>query len=338
MKALKVTGPSKIELCEMEVPKLQNNQVLIKVEYSAMCSSDVKLIKGNYDGLVYPCVPGHEWSGVVTETTEQNKHLLGRKVVVDILFPCLQCEPCRTGKRNLCTNLKEIGISLQGGFAEYVAVDAKNVIPISDSVSLKHACIIEPLAVVYNAIQRVGGIKPAEKVIVFGSGAVGLLVTALAKLMGATYITNVDYIESRLEVAKEMGATDTFNLSERNIIEACQNGEISQADVVFDVTGEAEAFNMALELVKPGGRVGYIGYTAYDTAMVKPSNIMLKAVNIYGVLSPTETWLQAIEIIEKELIDIDKIITHEYNLEEYEMLLKRMEHKEDGILRGVFKL
>ncbi len=338
MKALKVTGPGKIELCDIEIPKLQDNQVLIKVEYSAMCSSDVKLIQGNYDGLVYPCVPGHEWSGVVTETREDNKHLLGKKVVADILFPCLQCEPCRMGKRNLCTNLKEIGISMQGGFAEYVAVDAKNVISISDSISLKHACIIEPLAVVYNAIQRVGGIKPAQKVIVFGSGAVGLLVTALAKLMGATHITNVDYIESRLEVAKELGATKTFNLRERDIIEAYQKDEIAQGDVVFDVTGEAEAFNMALELVKPGGRIGYIGYSAYDTAEVKPSNIMLKAVDIYGVLSPTETWLQAIEIVEKELIDIDKIITHEYKLEEYEILLKNMKYKEDGILRGVFKL
>jgi len=338
MKALVVTGPSQIELKEIEIPKIKGNEVLIKVQYSAMCSSDVKLIKGNYHGLVYPCVPGHEWSGVVVEAAdEKNKELIGKKVVVDILFPCLQCEHCRSGKRNLCENLLEIGISLQGGFAEYVAVDAKNVFVLSDDTSLKKACIMEPLAVVYNAIQRVGGIRPAEKVTVLGAGAVGQLVASMAKLMGATRVMSVDYIEERLNKAKEMGVTDTFNLSEKDIVKAVENHEVFEADVVFDATGDAKAFQMALDLVKAGGRVGYIGYSAYDEAPVRPSTIMLKSLDIHGVLSPTETWSEAVQLVESEVIDFGKLITHEYKIEEYQTLLDNMANRSDGIIRGVFK-
>ena len=144
MKALVVTGPNQIKLTEVEMPTLGSVQVLIQVKYSMMCSSDVKLIKGDYHGLKLPLIPGHEWSGVIAQAPEKYKHLIGKKAVVDILFPCLQCEQCRKGRRNLCENMNEIGVNLDGGYAEYVAVDVKNVIVIPDTISLKEACIIDP--------------------------------------------------------------------------------------------------------------------------------------------------------------------------------------------------
>jgi 2-desacetyl-2-hydroxyethyl bacteriochlorophyllide A dehydrogenase len=339
MKALIVSGANKIQFSkEKDLPRLQEHQVLVKVAYSAMCSSDVKLVKGEFHGLVYPHVPGHEFTGVVTKTGEQNKHLFGKKVVVDTLMPCMQCEFCRNGKGNLCKNLRETGVNIDGGFAEYVAVDAVNVIPLADDMCLKQACVVEPLAVAYNALLRVGGIWPTETIMVLGCGAVGLLAVSLCHLSGAKEIISVDYISARLNKAKELGATTVFDLGSADILTASKNGEVPLADVVFDATGEAESFALALELVKPGGRIGYIGYTAYDTVNVMPSNIMLKEVDIHGVLSPFKTWPQAIELIEKGRIEAGRIITHEYPLEEYETLLMNMKNRGDGIIRGVFKL
>ncbi|RCX11129.1 L-gulonate 5-dehydrogenase/2-deoxy-scyllo-inosamine dehydrogenase [Anaerobacterium chartisolvens] len=338
MKVLRATQPGRLELCEVEKPALKEEQVLIQVKYSMVCSSDIKLIRGEFHGLSFPVVPGHEWSGIVVEAPEKYKHLIGRKAVADILFPCLKCEQCRKGRRNLCENLLEIGISLQGGYAEYIAVDVTNVIPIPDSIPLKHACIIEPLAVVYNAIQRVGGIKPAETVAILGSGAVGLLLASLAKLMGAAKILVTDYIEERLDIAKKLGATETLNVSDSSVIDECNCGRIFNPDIVFDATGNAEGFNAALEIVKPGGKIGYVGYSAHDKASIQPSQIMLKALNIYGVLSPTETWTEAVNIIENGMIDVDKLITHEFKLEEYATLMDYMSNRKNGIIRAAFKL
>lgn len=108
-------------------------------------------------------------------------------------------------------------------------------------------------------------------------------------------------------------------------------------DVVFDATGSSEAFGTALEIVKPGGRIGYIGYSAYDKANIQPSLIMLKELKIFGVLSPTETWKQSIELIQKDMIDVEELITHQYELKEYLKLLDLMENRKQGIIRGAFK-
>ncbi|MCX7747694.1 MAG: alcohol dehydrogenase catalytic domain-containing protein [Clostridia bacterium] len=336
MKALYVLGPNQLKFCETEEPAFNEEQVLIKVQYSMMCSSDVKLIRGDFHGLKLPLIPGHEWSGVVAKAPEKYQYLVGKKVVVDILFPCQQCEQCRKSRRNLCENMNEIGVNLNGGYAEYVVADVKNVIPIPDSISLKDACLIEPLAVVYNAIQRVG-IRPAEKVAILGSGVIGLLLVSLAKQMGATQIQVMDYIGDRLKIASSLGATATYDMNQGNLVEDYKKGWMPLPDVVFDATGSADAFNTALEIVKPGGRIGYIGYSAHEKVNIEPSMIMLKSITIYGVLSPTETWLQAIELIENKVIDTEKLITHEFPLEEYETVLNLMKERKDGIIRSVFK-
>lgn len=336
MKALFVTGPNQLKFCEVDKPTFNDEQVLVKVKYSMMCSSDVKLIKGEFHGLALPLIPGHEWSGTVEDAPEKYKNLIGKNVVVEILSPCLVCEQCRKGRRNLCTNMDEIGVNLHGGYAEYVVVNAKNVIPIPECISLKDACIIEPMAVVYNAIQRVG-IKPAEKVAILGSGVIGLLLTQMAKMMGASEILVVDYIQYRLDKAARLGATEVYNLTGKDFISDIKKGNITSPDVVFDATGLADAFNTALEIIKPAGRIGYIGYSAYEKVSVQPSNIMLKSLSIYGVLSPTETWIESIELIKKKMINTDELITHEFQLDEYEKMLSLMKERKDGIIRGVFK-
>jgi len=338
MRALQVSRPGKIALNTVEKPTLEGGKVIVKVAYSALCSSDIKLIKGDYHGLVYPCTPGHEWSGTVVEACCGYEHFVGKNVVIDILSPCQKCELCREGHGNLCTNMKEIGISLPGGFAEYAAVDANKVIPIPDMISLKDACIVEPLAVAYNAIKRIGGVKPADKVAVLGSGAVGLILLSLAKLMGASTILVADYVQDRLDLAKKMGATNTLNLNNDDIIAYCKANPDIQPNIVFDATGDAKAFHTALEIARPNATIGYVGYSAYDKVEVQPSHIMLKCLNIFGVLSPFETWNEAIEIIAQKRIDVSNLITHEFALEEYETLIGYMKTRENGIIRGVVKL
>lgn len=330
MKSVQVVGANELRLIEQDIPELKEDQVLIKIEYSLMCSSDVKLIKGQFHGLKLPLVPGHEFSGVVVKAAGSNQHLVGKKVVVDILSPCLKCEFCRKGRKNLCKNLEEIGVTLDGSYSEYLVSDARNVIVIPDDVDLKEASLIEPLAVVCNAVQRVG-VKPSEKVAIIGSGVIGLLLTTLLKHMGASEVIVIDYLSERLEIAKKIGATCTVKREGQNEIDI-------NSDVVFDATGSSEGFALALDIVKPGGRIGYISYSASEKVIIEPSKIMLKEIDIYGVLSPNDTWIQAIDLIKKGIIKSELLITHEFSLAEYCKVYDLMNDKKDGVIRAAFKI
>lgn len=338
MKALVLSAPGQISLRDVPMPRLEQDELLIEIRYASMCSSDVKLIRGDFHGQRLPLIPGHEWSGVVADAPPHSRHWVGQSVVADILMPCHACEYCRMGHKNLCTNLSESGITRDGGFAEYTTVKAANVLALPADMPLKHGCAVEPTAVVYNAIQRIGGIRPAERVLILGSGTIGLIAASLVRAMGAAELIVVDPVKERLDVAKACGATHGLDVTGPRLVAFFEEGNLPQPDVVIDATDDAAAFGTALEVVRPGGRIGYIGYAAGTKTTIEPSLIMRKALTIYGVLSPTQTWPQAIEMLSKRVVDADRLITHEFRLEEHETLLALMAGRADGILRGAFVL
>ncbi len=336
MKALLLSGPNQISIRDVPLPRFGEDELLIEIRYASMCSSDVKLIRGEFHGQRLPLIPGHEWCGVVADAPPRHSHWVGRKVVADILMPCHACEYCRIGKRNLCTDLSESGITRDGGFAEYTTVKATNVIALPSAMPLRQGCVIEPTAVAYNAIQRIGGVRPAERVLILGSGTIGLIVTSLARAMGSAELVVVDPIAQRLKVAKACGATHVSDVTGPRLAWLFEGGDLPRPDVVIDATDDAAAFATALEVVRPGGRIGSIAYAAEKEATVTPSLIMRKELTIYGVLSPTETWPQAIEMVANGVVDADRLITHQFRLEQYETLLALMSDRADGILRGAF--
>jgi 2-desacetyl-2-hydroxyethyl bacteriochlorophyllide A dehydrogenase len=336
MKALVLTGPGQLSLREVPTPQFGEDELLVAIKYASMCSSDTKLIRGSFHGQKLPLIPGHEWCGVVADAPPRYRDWVGRKVVADILMPCLVCEHCRIGRRNLCTNLSESGITRDGGFAEYTTVKAVNVMALPDAMPLKHGCIVEPTAVAYNAIQRIGGVRPAERVLVLGSGVVGLIVMSLVRAMGPAELVAVDPIPARLEVAKACGVSRVLDITGPQLAALFDAGDLPRPDVVIDASDDPNSFSTALEVVKPGGRIGYITYVADMKATIMPSLMMIKALTIYGVLSPTETWPQAIEMVAKRVVDAERLVTHQFRLEQYEALLSLMNDRADGILRGAF--
>ena len=333
MKALVVTGPDKGSISEIPYPVLQEDTAIVKIEYTLMCSSDVKLLEGDYHGLTYPHTPGHEFSGVVVDAF--HKENIGKRVVVDTLMPCGECEYCQKGFGNLCENLAEIGDNRPGSFAEYVLVKEKNMYEIPENVNLKEASLIEPLAVALNAINR-AHLKGTETITILGAVVIGLLILNVLKHNKFPFVRVIELVDYRLEIAKKVGADETYLTdvaSENELINT-----LSPTDVVFDATGNPLGFNFAIEAVKPAGTISYVSYAGEGKTTFTPSRITLKALNIYGVLSPYMTWDWAVQLFREHAIRTDLFITHETTLENYQSVKKMMKYKEDNVIRVAMTL
>ena len=333
MKALVVTGPDKGEIREIPYPTLKEDTAIVKIEYTLMCSSDVKLLEGDYHGLIYPHTPGHEFSGVVVDSF--HKENIGKRVVVDTLMPCGECEYCKKGFGNLCENLAEIGDNRLGSFAEYVLVKEKNMYEIPEDVSLKDASLIEPLAVALNAINR-AHLHGNESITIFGAGVIGLLILNVLKHNNFPLVRVIEQVDFRLEIAKKVGADETYLTDEAHEYELIS--ALSPTDVVFDATGNPNGFNYAIEAVKPAGTISYVSYAGEGKMTFTPSRITLKALNIYGVLSPYMTWEWAVQLFKDHAIKTDLLITHETTLDDYKHVKKMMKNKEDNVIRVAMTL
>lgn len=328
MKALVVTGPDKGSIADIPYPFLVEDTAIVKIEYTLMCSSDVKLLEGDYHGLTYPHTPGHEFSGIVVDAF--HKENIGKRVVVDTLMPCGECEYCKKGYGNLCENLAEIGDNRPGSFAEYVLVKEKNMYEIPDSVSLKEASLIEPLAVALNAINR-AQLNGSESITILGAGVIGLLILNVLKHNHFPFVRVIELVDYRLEVAKKVGADEVYLTDEQN--ESSLISTLTPTDVVFDATGNPVGFNYAIEAVKPAGTISYVSYAGEGQTMITPSRITLKALNIYGVLSPYMTWDWAVQLFKEHAIRTDLFITHETTLDNFKNVKKMMKHKENNVIR-----
>ena len=147
MRAIIVTDPKSYSVVQMPATKPGDDEVLVKVQYCAICASDFEILEGlNEEEVVYPIIPGHEWSGEVVEAGENFQHLLGKRVIADNAVPCGRCPACRKGKFHICNEKQEIGFSLNGAYAEYLLAPGKNIVELPNGVDSRHASLSEPLS------------------------------------------------------------------------------------------------------------------------------------------------------------------------------------------------
>ncbi|MFX1498279.1 MAG: scyllo-inosose 3-dehydrogenase [Promethearchaeota archaeon] len=228
-----------VKLVEKEVPKIKSNEVLIKVNRCGICGSDVHMNQTTKDGYIYypgltafPVTLGHEFSGEIIEsgTNTFNKRTgkpfeEGEPVTVEEMVWCGECKPCCDGYPNHCERLQEIGFSIDGAFAEYIAVPAKLCWSLKklekryDDI-YKIGSLVEPTSVAYNAvIERGGGIRPGENVVILGAGPIGLAAAKLLKFAGAGVCVMSEPDHNRSELAKKMGADYVINPITENFVE-----------------------------------------------------------------------------------------------------------------------
>jgi threonine dehydrogenase-like Zn-dependent dehydrogenase len=349
-----ITGNSiwhnpKLEVREWPEPELGPNDVRLEVQACGVCGSDMHFYETDdqnyilYPGLTkFPTILGHEFSGKVVELGKNVTSLqLGDYVTVEEMIWCGRCTPCRNGYPNHCTNLEEIGFTIPGAFAKYIAVDEKfcwKVDAILErfglETGLEVAAMTEPTCVSYNAMfTRAGGFKPGQYVSVFGTGPIGLAAVGLAEAAGAGLIAAFEVSPERRELAKQIGADYVYDPREVSAGEVLL--ELSKG-VGFDFHVEAAG---APELTVPemekamaiNGRITQIGRAAQKVPMYLET-FQVRRAQFFGAQghSGHENFPNVIRMVASGRLDLSPIITARYNLESAVKAIAQSTERRDG--------
>ena len=306
-----------IRIEEMPRPIIGPGEVLIKIEASGICGSDVMEW---YRIHKAPLVLGHEIAGEIVETGDGvKKYKAGDRVAASHHVPCNTCHYCLSGHHTVCDTLRSTNF-YPGGFAEFVRLPAINVdrgvYLLPDEMSYEAATFIEPLACVLRA-QRIAGISPGQTVLVLGSGIAGLLHIGLARALGAGKVIATDVSDYRLKAAKDLGAKEAVKAQDLTpaLIRDLNHGRL--ADLVILCTGAETAQIQALSLIERGGTVSFFAPT--DQGVTVPISINdlffrndITLTTSYAG-SPADHW-RALQLIQAGVLNISRMITHRFGL------------------------
>lgn len=337
MKAAVFHGPEKgMKVEDVPVPKIGPDQALVKVAACGACHTDLHYLEHGVPTFKKPpIILGHEASGTVEEIGPNvNNVKKGQRVLIPAVLTCGKCTFCRIGRENICAEMKMVGNHLDGAYAEYVAVPAKDLLDLPESVPLQEASIIaDALSTPYHAVKNRAQVRPGDTVVVFGCGGVGINAVQLASLAGG-YVIAVDINERKLEWASQFGAAKTINASKvEKVSKEVKKLTGGGADIVLEVIGNPKTFEEAFECVRIGGRLVAVGYT-HEAASIVPGKIMFKEMDVIGSLGcrPVD-YVPLIRMVAQGKIDVKRLVTHRFRLDE---IHKAFEVMHEGVaLRSI---
>jgi len=260
MKAAVWYGGKEIRIEEVPKPDPGPNEVLVRVKATGICGSDLHAYEGISKRRVPPLIMGHEIAGEIAEIGGHVKgSQIGDRVVVQPVLSCGECEQCRSGNENICRNIRFLGLHVPGGFAEYVKAPAKNCYTMPSRLRFEEACLTEPLSVAVHVVNNVP-VGVNGTILIVGAGVVGSMVTQVARLRTSGKIIVTDILDSRLDLAKKLGADITINPRKKNVPEEIHKiTEGRGVDVSIEVVGIESTIQDALASVKKGGTTIAIG-------------------------------------------------------------------------------
>lgn len=309
-----------------------DNYICVKIEMATICGSDLKIFSGEMEGINYPLIPGHEWCGKVISAPSNYGDLIGKRIVPDILTECGSCIYCTKKYPNLCDKLEEPGISTNGGFAEYCFIRPDKAYIINDKISNQEAVLIEPLCVALYALQRVP-ISQEDTILIVGGGGIGQLISQVARIYKPKKIIVLDHHDYRLNLANQYSADLTLNSSKIDIIKYFERNKELKPNIVFEVTGTQSGIDYGMQLVKKLGRIAIVGYSGTKYLSIKTSDIMIKLLDIIGILSPTGTIRQAINLVTEKKVNLQPLVSHIFNLDNFSQAFGTMKSKKSECMR-----
>ncbi|TDQ41066.1 NAD(P)-dependent alcohol dehydrogenase [Aureibacillus halotolerans] len=321
MKAAVLEHPLTISIKSLERPVPNAGEVLIKITAVGLCGSDVHYYEHGKIGrfvVEKPIILGHEAAGEIVGIGEGVTSLsVGQRVAIEPGMTCGECEFCRDGTYNLCSEVEFLATPpYDGAFCEYVTMREEVVYPIPDSMSDETAALIEPFSVGLHAVRR-GTLTEGETVIIMGMGPIGLMAAANARLAGASMIVAVDLEEKRLDMARQFGATHTVNLREGKLEEELAHITDGRGvDLALETAGHPDALRQAIQAVRRGGRVVIVGLPPVDEVSLPVPYMVDSELKLIGVFRYHHTYPDAIKLLSDGKVDITQMITGKYSLEE----------------------
>jgi L-idonate 5-dehydrogenase len=315
--------PQKLLIDELDAPQPQPGQVQIRVRAGGICGSDLSYyFKGKSGDFAVrePFVLGHEVAGEIAALGEGVSDLrVGQRVAVNPGLNCGTCRYCVKGMPNHCLNMRFMGSAstfphMQGMFRQFIAVDARQCVPVPEGLDFAMASMAEPLAVALHALRLAGSLVGA-KVLLVGCGPIGCILLAVARRAGAHHLVAVDLADKALQMAATLGADETVLANDQTRIDkwSQQRGTF---DVVLEASGSPAGLDTALRAARAGGTVIQVGNLPAGHSPVPANLVMAKELRYQGSFRFTDEYAVAAEELGAHKIDLRPLMTHAFPLEE----------------------
>ncbi len=332
MKAQVFYEPNDMRLEEVPIPEIGADEVLVKVKACGICGSDIAYYFGASSLETPtgkgPLILGHEYTGEVVEVGDIPKAMglfkPGDRVVLDPVQYCNACDVCYRGQTNLCENKTVLGVSTNGGFAEYSKSKYTGVHPLPDNVSYEHGALTEPLACATYAIKNLE-VEPGDFCVVIGPGAIGCMMVQLAKSSGAGTVALLGTRDYRLEIGGSLGADILINTADKNSKHYVEDVKAKIADLtggkmanrVVVATGSVEAMELALAISGRRSIIVYFGLPGDEAVVRVPAleQILWDKTIRFSWLAPG-TWQTALGALASGLVNVEPLVSHTFKLEE----------------------
>jgi len=343
MRVSKLYGIRDVRVEDGPVPQPGPGEVLLKIASVGTCGSDVHyyLEGGIGDAIVTdPITMGHEFSAWIAGLGEGVEELeIGQLVSVEPAIPCGVCEHCLHGHPNICPDVRFCGTPpIEGVFAEYAVMPAENCFPLPEGFTPEDGALLEPLGIGIHAVD-LSHLRAGQTVAALGAGPVGLLIAAVARVAGAGALYMTEPQPDRRAFALEHYADEVFNPEDEDVVAAiieATNGR--GVDVVFEAAGAEETPDQAAQIARPGGTLVIAGIPSNDTMTMTASHVRRKGLTIKLVRRMKHTYPRAIRMVKNGQLDIAKLATHRFSLEQIEEAFQLVAGYKDGVLRAMINV
>ena len=298
MRTLVYVEPRRMEMQRAACPTPRSTEVVVKVEASGVCGSDLHGYLGKSLNRKPPLVMGHEFAGVVTAVGEMAHDLApGTAVTVYPLITCGRCPACRRGESSQCRSRQVIGVHRPGGFAEFVAVPRASVVPLPAGFSVFTASLAEPLANAVHIFNR-NAHGLVRRIAIFGAGTQGLMALHLARLLSPAVLVSVDIVPARLAVARRLGATAALDARTEDVVARIRESTDGEGvDLAIEAAGSAPARQAAVASARTGGTVAFLGL-GEEMTLLNAVDIVNREITIRGSYAYTyDDFVRAVELL-----------------------------------------
>jgi L-iditol 2-dehydrogenase len=335
MNALLLTEYMRLEMTAMPEPSFGPEDVLVRVRACGICGSDVHGLDGSTGRRIPPLVMGHEAAGEVAQTGSAVTDLrVGERVTFDSTISCGRCLYCAAGEVNLCDDRQVLGVSpggyrRHGAFAELVAVPRRIVYRLPEAIGFEQAALIEAVSVAVHAAGLIP-VRLGETAVVVGSGMIGLLAIQAARLAGCTRVVAIDIDEGRLQLARQLGATDALNPGAREPAGAVRELTGGRgAGVVFECLGTAATVRTAIACARKGGTAPAVELPLQD--------VVTRQIRLQGSSASSGEYPAAIDLLSTGAIRVDPLISAVAPLAEGAAWFDRLYRREPGLMKVILR-
>ena len=342
MQALLLENVRDLQLRDIPEPEIGAQDVLIHVKACGICGSDVHGYDGSSGRRIPPLVMGHEAAGVVTKIgAEVHSFRAGDRVTFDSTISCGQCVFCKKGDVNLCDNRQVLGVSCgdyrrDGAFAEYVAVPQHIAYALPDSFPFEKAALIEAVSIAVHAA-RITGIQAGDAAVVIGAGMIGLLAIQAFRVYGCSKIIAVDLEESKLALARSLGADETFLATDPDLLAKLRSSTGGRGpDIAVEAVGFQKSVQTAIESVRRGGTVTLVGNLA-PTVEIPLQVVVTRQLKLQGSCASAGEYRECIRLMDSGAIKVDPLISALAPLSEGAAWFDRLYAREAGLMKVILQ-